>query len=248
MEWPGQVAHPVALSQDATRLFVTSNDTSPGADYQELYRQEKNGGSPQPLRIGANGSLFGIAVQGTDVLFIEQQSDVPGGKLATLATDPWTQPVRDIDKDLTGATFLAVDLDFAYVVMADRILKVSRSSGLVNLFANTSEAARAVAIAPGGVVFWAERTAIRSLPANSPGAPPQDVTTGQNGISALVPFGNDVFFCTVGDNAVWRVPQSGGTPTQLAHDEGEPTSVAADATGVYWTSHGNGHVRVARRR
>jgi hypothetical protein len=248
VEEEGQLAHPIALSQDATRLFVTSNDTSSGANYQVLYRVEKNGGKPQALRIGANGGMFGIFVQGTEALFIEQQTDVPAGKLATIGTDPWTANVRDIDKELAGATYLAADLESAYVATPNRILKVSRSSGPHQVFASTGETARAIVIdAAQGVVFWAERTAIRALPANSPGTTPRDIATGQSDVSAITTFGGDVFFCTVGDNAVWRVPQSGGTPIPIAHDEAEPTSIGVDAAGVYWTNHRDGRVRAARR-
>jgi hypothetical protein len=62
---------------------------------------------------------------------------------------------------------------------------------------------------------------------------------GSGGVASLAFNGTDIFIATEngtsGGTIEW-VPPSGGTPVAIATNESWPSAVAADTTGVYWTT------------
>ena len=75
----------------------------------------------------------------------------------------------------------------------------------------------------------------------------QIVASGLNQPADLAVVGEEVFFTTLADGGVYRVPGSGGVPEPLTTGQAKPIRLAADATHVYWVNELGGAVmRIAR--
>jgi hypothetical protein len=231
---------PYALTSDATRLYVSANDTSPGASFQNIYLQDKAGGDAVRLQLTANDQVFGCSAQVGKVFWVLQSS---GGQVGLVEPDSWTTTsILPIAKDLGAVKTVAATSTHVFVGGAGSVLKVDRTTGDKSMFATTEGAVQALVLDTATMVlYWADGASIQKRGVDSPD-PAVVLAAGQSGPSAIAVDAANVYW-TNADGTVKRVPKAGGAPTTISTDETEPLGIAVDVSGVYWTNHGDGRIR-----
>ncbi len=229
------IGNPWDVTTDATHLYWTEN--MPGA----VGRSLPDGSSLEVLGTGL-GSLRGLAVDATHVYFAFHDVNgsiqrVPraGGTIETFAAnEPW--PLRV----LADATHVY----WSCYQNAGRIRRAPKTGGPAETIA-TETLTWGLALDATTAYFGTYRSngSIFSVPKG--GGATATLTTSMRPTSGVALFGGDVLFTRwqgmTGD--VLSVPVSGGTATVLAAGEGNPMSVAADASGTYWTNNGADQLR-----
>lgn len=150
-----------------------------------------------------------------------------------------------------GLSAVASDGSSVYVAQGTSILSAPGGSSPILFASGTSQP---VDIATDDVaVYWLTGDGrVLRLDKSAPGGTATVLAAGLAGCARLALFGSDVFVTAGGAGAqtgkVLRLPKSGGAPVVLAEALPEPFGIAVDATGVYWTNHGDGTISALRAK
>lgn len=239
---------PVAITLDTTSVFVAENDVGPGYGFQVIYKQDKQGGSASRKQLTANNRLLGSLVHGHCVIWAMEGG---GGSVG-----------------LVDVEFLGHVLDHGTGRGARRHqgargrrplrLRRGRRPGSAE-GEPLQQAPRSRSPRPGGrSPRWsstarprgstrADASSIRFLDAASPGGAPTDLATNEDPRGDRGRRHQHLLDRLRRCGRIRTVPKAGGVVSTLASGEGEPLGIAVDATGLYWTNHADGRVRVLRR-
>jgi hypothetical protein len=247
---------PVGLAQDATHLFVAAN-LGGGANFQDIYREDKGGGPAARFQVVSDHMLFGLTILAGELFFALQGFEFhpPEASVVALPTDPWgagssREIAHEVDGTLSSATLVVADSSFVYVATNGQILRLENAThGAETTFTPTDGAPKALLL-DAGLLYWTEGGKVRSLPTSKPGQTPTDLALGQSNPTGLAIHGDQIYWTNTGDGSVWRASKmDGANPSAISKAEVEPLGITVDDGGaVYWTNRGDGRVRVARPR
>jgi hypothetical protein len=191
------------------------------------------GGACTRVLASATGSLFGIAIDETDIYFTAQSADsgalarvpIDGGVVTTLAQS-------------SSALFVAVDTTRVYWTADDAVMSLSKDGGVPSTLASGPQQFSGVAL-DSTCVYWTTAGGGTIVRYAIDGGSPSTLATNQVQPSALA-LGSDSVYWTNsaadgGTGSIVRVSKDGGVATTLVAGVQASLGIAVDARRVYWT-------------
>lgn len=248
----GDVPYAIALDESSVYWTITG-DAMPNAG--SVMMLPKRGGTPITLASGINVPAA-IAVDATgvywdDTLFVGggmgrgviMRAPLDGGAPVTVASVPdnFAPAMQSVGGDLFWAAWDAVPFGTGG---PDAVYEVPIAGGTVTTIVTSNDVAAPTSLAVDGThVYWTDGTGDFAVVAAAihGGAVTTLVSRATDPGSSIAVGGANVYWANL-DGSLMRVPSSGGNVTTLAtanSPEGPGnTSVALDATSVYWTPGG----------
>jgi hypothetical protein len=191
-----------------------------------------NGGTPTILAKGQAIPL-GIAVSSTDVYWTNAAAVVTAAKTAMSSAGTTFASSQ-------GPVGIAIDANNVYWtdITAASVFKKPLVGGSTQTVAMTQGSPWGIAVSKD-VVVWAAKTAAAVRMAPIAGGGVIDLATGVSMPEHVAVVGDVAYFTS--SDAIWRADLIGQSSTAIVTSQ-SPTGVAADSSGVYWTT-ADGHVR-----
>jgi hypothetical protein len=236
---------PTALAVNGSDVYWLELGAAPERTDGTLTRVEKGSGCPAPggscrdlLEMYLPGP-FWIALGPTAVCWIEtfnadNESEIYCFDIGTGAT-------RIVATGLHNSNSLAIDGNDLFWTNANQPGEVmttplaARSTTPPVALAKMRPRPTSVAV-DGNALFWSEAGAV--MTAARDGSNPRMVAANQTTPFAITTYGGFVYWSN-GSNELWRAPeQAGDPPAMLLAAAPQPSSIAADASGLYWIEGG----------
>lgn len=217
------------IAIDDANIYVT--------DCSNVKRISKTGGVLTPLATGLTGcGARGMFVDNTDVYVLDGTSGVSrvpktGGAFTKVLPSPSTVSLFTID----GANVYWSDSS-AHVLKA-----TPKAGGTTTTLTTTTDFRGTRMVVEDGFVYWLDNDNVNRVATNvaSPTAP-STIALGRTP-SDFVAVGDAVYFTVEGGSSepggVWKVPLSGGAPTEMASGLSGVIAVAADTANVYFATY-----------
>jgi hypothetical protein len=189
-------------------------------------RTPKAGGTTQPLASGQDSPQDVVASGGT-VWWIDDgvqggiQTVVPGG-----------QPVQLVDGPIPSAMDLALDDTTLYWTAFARVMRMPRTGGDMQVFADQENAAQGISVY-GGFVYWVDYGSDQILREPSDASYLEVIAAGDayHFPRGVIADCHDIYFTTGNyGNYVFARPVDGGAIRQVANQGG---GIAIDAQALY---------------
>jgi hypothetical protein len=224
---------------------------------QGRIRQIATTGAPPLSSAEMGDAVYSLALDGNAVFAgtrgaVKTKGLTNTSTVTTLA-DGYANGVLAIDADATGVVFSARTVAGTWIVAS-----VARTGGTVTTLHTGPELIRDVEIV-GSNVFFLDDLAIKRVPRSGGGSAATLTTITENVPWALASSGAALFVATNrgvinpsgATGQIIEIDATSGTQRVLAKDQAEPSSIAVDASFVYWTNRGVGStpgqvVRLAR--
>jgi hypothetical protein len=229
---------PLDLALDANNVYWTENTIG------GVFKVAKTGAGPiTPIKPqdNVNGSVWFIATDGTNVYWTDRTDafigyvSVNGGVVGHLAND------------VASSQPYGIAVGGGFVYWADfGSGGIWRAPAAGNHPSNATQVGTATSPtgigAMSGQVLWSEYAGFVYRGTNgastSPGTPLTSTTNGGANVDSrfLATDGTRIYWTMSDGNAVWTVPNAGGTATPISTVEAEPWGIAVDTSGVYWVN------------
>jgi hypothetical protein len=229
--------NPYGVAVGAGNVYWTVPNFYSGGTGAAVIMQSLDGGAPQTMASGVTGPTW-IAVGSDDVYWIEEGpgevvaapllgggsiSIASGGSASALALGPhqvfWSAADATYQASLDGSSPLAIGPPAAAIAVDETDV----------YFAMNSD--------------WSGTGTILRVPVG--GGTPTTLATGRTGsVVAIAVDSSNVYWIegegTIQEGAVAAMPKGGGYVSILAAGLGDPSAIAVDGTGVYFTNPSGG--------
>jgi hypothetical protein len=232
---------PRYVALDDVRVYVgQTGDCSGHAGVVSYLKDGTSKVSATSYKCGDN--LSGMALSGTSVF----------GARGGAAVIAWTSALVTPKSVASG-----VDGISALAARGADVYFTSTTKGTVNVITPPNPTVVAFAqnqptpldvVVDDVFAYWLNANGtLMKVPRATPSAPPLFVAVALPDPRKLAEFADNLYV-TCGDGTVRFVPKAGGEAHVIAGGQANPTGIAADLQGVYWTNRGDDTVMMAARR
>jgi len=227
-----KISSPTGLALDATNLYVTA--------YDGKVRKVPISGDPVTVLVDGLKAPWGVAVDATTVYYGDANI-VGGGNGATLGSVPIAGGSNTVlVSNLVGGRILALGAGHVlwdsggYQHSTTSIEEVPISGGTPSVVVPKRgggfHSIRGMATADDTLYFSEDTFGLQSVPLA--GGPPNVLSSLGTGDLAI--DATHIYFIASG--SILEIPRGGGLVTTLASGQTTPSSIAVDASNVYWTN------------
>lgn len=237
---------PIAMAQDARRLYVAANDWG-GGSFQKLHYFEKDGNDAGAFQISADARLVDMVLAGADLVTARQANASVDGIVEASSTvnwGSWRQLFESKLGPVTSASRLAADATHLFVATNGAIVSIDLQGNIEpKEFETTNGIARAVVL-ESGALYWIDHAKLRRRDVDAP-AGAVDLSPALDDARALAVHASYIYWTDGTTGTIWRASKVDGSGRiAIATGQGEPTAIAVDDAGaVFWTDRAGGAVR-----